>query len=180
MRPSARRESSAAERRGMLVGATGTRLHPMKMGHAAGQEELAAGAAIRPPARRPFDRDRRGMVLGEGAGAIVLEELSAARARGATIYGEVLAAATSCVADRHLVARRDWALQNVLEAVFCALRERAPRHRAYSRPWAERADRRRRRFAGDSGGLGGRRVPLPWWLRRAILATSAPAAGWWN
>ena len=44
--------------------------------------------------------------------------MPAAQARGATIYGEVLAAATSCVADRHVLAHRDRALQNVLEAVL--------------------------------------------------------------
>ncbi len=108
----------SAER--MLVGATGTRLHPMKMGHAAGQEEVAGGDGDPAAASRPFDRDRRGVVLGEGAGAIVLEELMAAQARGATIYGEVIAAATSCVADRHLLARRGRALENVLKAVLRA------------------------------------------------------------
>jgi 3-oxoacyl-[acyl-carrier-protein] synthase II len=44
------------------------------------------------PARasRPFDKDRDGFVLGEGAGVIILEELSLARARGATIYCEMV------------------------------------------------------------------------------------------
>jgi 3-oxoacyl-[acyl-carrier-protein] synthase II len=82
------------------------------------QEEVAAGDGDPASASRPFDRDRRGMVPGEGAGALLIEELRAAQARGATIYGEVEAVATTAVVDRRLVADRRRAMENVLRAVL--------------------------------------------------------------
>jgi 3-oxoacyl-[acyl-carrier-protein] synthase II len=101
----------------MLAGATGTRLHPMKMVHAVGQEEVALDGD---PARvsRPFDRRRSGMVLGEGAGAVVLEELASANARGAAIFAEVLGGGSSSVAGRNRVARRGQAMKNALLAAL--------------------------------------------------------------
>ena len=58
------------------------------------------------------------MVLGEGAGAVVLEDLDRAVARGAHIFGEVLAGASSSVAEARLLARRDLAMRNALAGVL--------------------------------------------------------------
>jgi len=104
----------------MVCGATGTRLHAMNTMHAVSQEEVASGNGDPTKVSRPFDRNRSGMVLGEGAGAIIIEELSHAQARGATIYAEIVAASSRAAAAPRLVARRKLAMTNVLRALLQA------------------------------------------------------------
>lgn len=83
----------------MLAGATGTRVHPMKTVHALQSEQVALGEGDPAEWSRPFDRDRKGVVLGEGAAVLVLEELAHARARGARIYAEVIGHAARHASD---------------------------------------------------------------------------------
>ncbi|GIW96526.1 MAG: 3-oxoacyl-ACP synthase [Pirellulaceae bacterium] len=96
-------EAFATIRRGhaevMIAGATGSRVHPLRTVHVLLQEPLAQGDD---PAQlsRPFDVERTGMVVGEGAAAIVLEELQSAQQRGAAIYGELLGYGSSAVAPQ--------------------------------------------------------------------------------
>ena len=97
----------------MVAGATGTRVHPMKTVHAIQTEQVAlpAGDADDPTRwSRPFDRGRRGMVLGEGAAVLILEELSHAERRGARIRAELVGHAAGAAVDRGGIGRRRTAL----------------------------------------------------------------------
>lgn len=79
----------------MIVGASGCDLHPLDVARLNLYEDLSRQDD---PSRacRPFDRDRDGCIVGEGSAAFVLENYEFARARGANIYGEVLAVAGGC------------------------------------------------------------------------------------
>lgn len=98
----------------MLAGATGTRLHQLRTLHVLLQEQIAPG--IDPPGLscRPFDAHRDGMVVGEGAGALVLETLDSAKARGVEIYGEIAGCASSAVLDSTGAADYRTAFRNIL------------------------------------------------------------------
>jgi 3-oxoacyl-[acyl-carrier-protein] synthase II len=92
-------EGAEVVRRGdadaVLAGGTEACMHPLILAGFCAMRGLAAEEEYPPRASRPFDATRAGFVIGEGAGALVLEELEAARARGATIYAEVLGYGTS-------------------------------------------------------------------------------------
>ena len=79
----------------VLAGGTESGIIPLILAAFCSMRGLAAEEEHPPRASRPFDATRAGFVMGEGAATLVLEELEAARARGAKIYAEVLGYGTS-------------------------------------------------------------------------------------
>tara|TARA_R100000900_G_scaffold13099_1_gene11271 strand:- start:65394 stop:66599 length:1206 start_codon:yes stop_codon:yes gene_type:complete len=73
----------------MLVGGAEMATTPVGLGGFAAARALSTRNDDPEAASRPWDRDRDGFVLGDGAGVMVLEEYEAARARGARIYAEL-------------------------------------------------------------------------------------------
>ena len=73
----------------MLTGGSEAALTPMGLAGFQNMRALSFRSEAPQQASRPFDADRDGFVLAEGAGVVVLEELEHARRRGARIYGEL-------------------------------------------------------------------------------------------
>jgi len=74
----------------MLCGGAEAAITPMGIGGFAAMRALSSRNSDPEHASRPFDADRDGFVIGEGAGVLILEELERARARGAKIYAEMI------------------------------------------------------------------------------------------
>src|SRR3989441_1922943 len=74
----------------MLCGGAEAAITPMGVGGFAAMRALSTRHEDPEHASRPFDADRDGFVIGEGAGVLILEELEHARARGAKIYAEMI------------------------------------------------------------------------------------------
>lgn len=72
-----------------LVGGADSKMNPLSLARQSLFQPLTKRNDEPAKAVRPFDRDRDGMVLGEGAGVFALEDLDHARRRGARIYGEL-------------------------------------------------------------------------------------------
>ncbi len=106
----------------ILAGGTEACLHPLILAGFTAMRGLAVEDEDPPRASRPFDATRAGFVMGEGACVLVLEELEAAKARGAKIYAEVLGYGASN--DAYHMAAPEPAAVGVAEMMRSAL-ERA-------------------------------------------------------
>src|SRR5690625_299139 len=89
----------------VVAGGTEAAIHPLPMAAFANMQALSRRNDDAEHASRPWDVERDGFVLGEGAGVLVLESEAHARARGARIYAEVAGAGMS--ADSHHIAQPD-------------------------------------------------------------------------
>jgi 3-oxoacyl-[acyl-carrier-protein] synthase II len=73
-----------------LVGGCESKINPLSLARQVLFEQLSQRNEAPEKACRPFDRERDGLVLGEGACVLVVEDLEHARRRGATVYAEVV------------------------------------------------------------------------------------------
>ena len=142
----------------MLAGGTHTMIHPFGVTGFNLLTALSTRNDEPTRASRPFDRDRDGFVLGEGAGMVVLEALEHAQARGRTIYGEMVGYGSTAdafrITDTHPEGRG---------AISCMQdgpgrrRLRPRRHPLHQRPRHQHHGQRQGRDAGHQAGLRRRR-----------------------
>src|ERR687888_1786206 len=103
----------------ILAGGAEACMHPLILAGFTAMRGLAVEEEDPPHASRPFDATRAGFVMGEGACVLVLEELESARARGATVYAEVLGYGASN--DAHHMAQPEPEATGVAEMMRAAL-----------------------------------------------------------
>ncbi|GAA2504322.1 beta-ketoacyl-[acyl-carrier-protein] synthase family protein [Streptomyces thermolineatus] len=105
----------------VVAGGTEAAIHPLPIAAFANMMAMSKSNDDPQGASRPYDTDRNGFVMGEGAGVVVLESAEHAAARGARVYCEVLGQGIS--ADSHHITQPEpsgrgvsAALQNLLDA----------------------------------------------------------------
>jgi 3-oxoacyl-[acyl-carrier-protein] synthase II len=104
----------------VVAGGTEAAIHPLNLAAFAQMQALSTRNDEPERASRPYDKGRDGFVLGEGAGIVVLESLEHARARGATVYGEL--AGAGITSDAHHIAAPDPVGRGATRAMQMALK----------------------------------------------------------
>jgi 3-oxoacyl-[acyl-carrier-protein] synthase II len=106
----------------MLVGGAEGSINEMGIGSFSAMRALCREYQDEPErASRPFDKDRCGFVMGEGAGVLVLERESHARARGAKIYAEAAGSSRTC--DAHHIVAPDPEAKQAARCMTTAIRK---------------------------------------------------------
>ncbi|GFZ89324.1 beta-ketoacyl-ACP synthase II [Nesterenkonia alkaliphila] len=89
----------------VLAGGTEAAIHPLPLAAFANMQALSRRNEDPAAASRPYDVDRDGFVMGEGAGALIIETEEHAKARGATVYAELAGGAVT--SDAHHITAPD-------------------------------------------------------------------------
>ncbi len=105
----------------VVAGGAEAAIHPLPIAAFAAMQALSKRNDNPGAASRPYDTDRDGFVMGEGAGALVLEEYESAKARGARIYCEIVGG--SVTSDAYHITAPDPEGSGAARAVIAALEQ---------------------------------------------------------
>ena len=105
----------------VVAGGAEAAIHPLPIAAFAAMQALSKRNDNPSAASRPYDTDRDGFVMGEGAGALVLEDFESAKARGAKIYCEIVGG--SVTSDAYHITAPDPEGSGAARAVIAALEQ---------------------------------------------------------